>query len=440
MTNYTYDAAGNLIGETLPDGEVTTYTYDDENRLTSVVEMQDATTVFSQSYILNDDGTRASASEAELQPNGATYAYNANGQRILEGNQSVFFDSKGRAIQDGNASGTNPADQYVWGLMYVNELVLRDYEFEGGAAGQYQPEQRAPPSEPDCLPAVTGPQTQTDPPTPNSHHILPSSSHLKVRFCIRRGASCLGLESWALLGVETGREMRVLIVEDEPDLLMVLSQSLREQGYAVDTATNGRDGLFKAVAGHYDAVVLDLMLPVMDGWTVLKQLRREGHLVPVLVLTARDALRDRVTGLDSGADDYVVKPFELDELHARLRALTRRSAGKAHPIIDLGDIQVDTAKRMVSRSGHPVLLTPREYALVQLLALHRGELVSRKTIYDHLFDEEDDSLSNLVDVHVSNLRKKLGKDFIVTRRGQGYLVGDGSDASGTEPSMDQDDV
>ncbi len=130
--------------------------------------------------------------------------------------------------------------------------------------------------------------------------------------------------------------MRVLVVEDEPDLLTVLSQSLREQGYAVDTATNGRDGLFKAVAGHYDAVVLDLMLPVMDGWTVLKQLRREGHLVPVLVLTARDALRDRVTGLDAGADDYVVKPFELDELQARLRALVSPVRRQGQPDHRLG--------------------------------------------------------------------------------------------------------
>jgi DNA-binding response OmpR family regulator len=234
--------------------------------------------------------------------------------------------------------------------------------------------------------------------------------------------------------------MRVLVVEDEPDLRAVLSQSLREQGYAVDTAGNGRDGLFKAVAGHYDAVVLDLMLPVMDGWTVLRQLRSDGHQVPVLVLTARDAIRDRVTGLDSGADDYLVKPFELDELYARLRALVRRSAGKASPIIDLGDIQVDTVKQTVSRCGHPVLLTPREYSLLQLLAMHRGELVSRKTIYDHLFDEEDDSLSNLVDVHVSNLRKKLGKDFIVTRRGMGYFVSDGSGAAGKESSADPDDV
>lgn len=222
--------------------------------------------------------------------------------------------------------------------------------------------------------------------------------------------------------------MRVLVVEDEPDLLDVLSQSLREQGYAVDTATNGRDALFKALGGQYDAIVLDLMLPVMDGWEVLTQLRREGHLVPVLVLTARDALQDRIQGLDSGADDYVVKPFQLDELHARLRALVRRGVGKASAVIDLGDVQVDTAKQLVSKLGQPVPLTPREYSLVQLLALHRGELVTRNAIYDHLFDEEDDSLSNLVDVHVSNVRKKLGKEFIVTRRGQGYLIGEGLEA------------
>jgi two-component system OmpR family response regulator len=218
--------------------------------------------------------------------------------------------------------------------------------------------------------------------------------------------------------------MRLLVVEDEPDLLSILSQSLREQGYAVDTAANGREGLFKAVDGHYDAVVLDVMLPFMDGWKVLQQLRAEGHTVPVLVLTARDTLRDRVTGLDLGADDYLVKPFELDELHARLRALVRRAVGKANPVIDLGEVQLDTTKRTVLKSGQPVLLTPREYSLLQLLAMHRGELVSRNMIYDHMFDEEDDTLSNLIDVHVSNLRKKLGRDFIVTRRGHGYLIGD----------------
>ena len=250
----------------------------------------------------------------------------------------------------------------------------------------------------------------------------------------------LAVERWAFF-VRTGGSMRVLVIEDEPDLLTVLAASLREQGYAVDTATDGRDGLFKAVDGRYDALVLDVMLPVMDGWNVLRQLRTEGHAVPVLVLTARDALRDRVTGLDLGADDYLVKPFELDELHARLRALMRRSAGKANPIIDLGEVQVDTVKRTVSKSGQPISLTPREYALLQLLALHRGELVSRSMIYDHLFDEEDDSLSNLIDVHVSNLRKKLGKDFIVTRRGHGYLIGDPKcGVSDDEPATEHDDV
>jgi two-component system, OmpR family, response regulator len=219
--------------------------------------------------------------------------------------------------------------------------------------------------------------------------------------------------------------MRVLVVEDETDLLDVLTQSLREEGYAVDSATNGKEALFKAADGHYDAIVLDLMLPVMDGWEVLRQLRKDGQTVPVLVLTARDAVHDRVTGLDLGADDYVKKPFELDELHARLRALVRRAAGKADPVISVGEVQVDTSKRTVFKSGQQIFLTPREYSLVQLLALHRGELVARNMIYEHLFDEEDDSLSNLVDVHVSNVRKKLGKEFIVTRRGQGYLVGEG---------------
>lgn len=161
--------------------------------------------------------------------------------------------------------------------------------------------------------------------------------------------------------------------------------------------------------------------------------------MPVLVLTARDALPDRVKGLDSGADDYLTKPFELAELLARLRALIRRSAGKASAIIEMGDVRVDTAARMVYQGEQNVALTAREYSLVELLAIHRGELVSRSMIYDHLFDEEDDSLSNLVDVHVSNVRKKLGKGFIQTRRGQGYVIDNGPPAAdgGAE---DDDDV
>jgi two-component system OmpR family response regulator len=215
--------------------------------------------------------------------------------------------------------------------------------------------------------------------------------------------------------------MRVLVVEDEPQLLRALAQALREDGYAVDEALDGTEGLYKAQNWDYDAILLDLMLPAKDGWEVLGQLRRRRK-TPVLILTARDALADRVRGLDAGADDYLVKPFELPELLARLRALIRRSAGQADSVITWGEVEIDTRTRQLLYRGEPVVLTAREYALVELLALHRGKLVTRTQIYDHLFDENDDSLSNVVEVHVSNIRKKLGKDFISTRRGQGYLI------------------
>lgn len=215
--------------------------------------------------------------------------------------------------------------------------------------------------------------------------------------------------------------MRILIVEDEPDLLSAVAQSLREEGYAVDEATDGETGLYKAKGSDYDAIVLDLMIPRLDGMTMLSRLR-SSKKTPVLILTARDTTVDRVKGLDNGADDYLTKPFELAELLARLRALIRRSAGDASPRIEIGDLIIDTRSRTVSRGNEEIALTAREYALVEFLALHRGTLVSRTMIYDHLFDEQDDSLSNLVDVHVANVRKKLGKDFITTRRGQGYLI------------------
>jgi two-component system OmpR family response regulator len=215
--------------------------------------------------------------------------------------------------------------------------------------------------------------------------------------------------------------MRVLVIEDEPDLLSVIMQSLRESGYAVDGASDGREGLFKARSADYDALVLDLMLPGIDGWSLLRELRKT-HPVPVLLLTARDSLPDRVRGLDAGADDYLTKPFELAELLARLRALIRRSAGKASSLITFGDITLDTSTRTAMRSGEMISLTPREYSLVEFLAMHKGKLVTRTMIYDHLFDEENDTLSNLVDVHVSNVRRKLGKEFITTRRGEGYFI------------------
>jgi two-component system, OmpR family, response regulator len=215
--------------------------------------------------------------------------------------------------------------------------------------------------------------------------------------------------------------MRILIVEDEPDLQRALARALRDEGYAVDCADNGEDGLFSAEGTDYDAIILDVMLPRLDGWQVLARLRQQKQ-TPVLMLTARDQSRDRVKGLDTGADDYVVKPFDLPELLARLRALIRRSAGQATNVLSLGDIAVDTAARVVSLQGKPVELTAREYALVEFMALHRGEVVTRTQLYEHLFDERDSTLSNLLDVHVSNVRKKLGAEFITTRRGHGYCI------------------
>jgi two-component system OmpR family response regulator len=215
--------------------------------------------------------------------------------------------------------------------------------------------------------------------------------------------------------------MRVLIIEDEADLLASLAKALREEGYAVDTAADGEDGLFKAQSCDYDSIVLDVMLPRLDGWQVLQRLR-QSKKTPVLMLTARDATRDRVRGLDTGADDYLVKPFDLDELLARLRALICRAAGQTRNVIEMGAIIIDTVARLVSREGQPVALTAREYALVEFLAVHRGELVTRTALYEHLFDEDDSTLSNLLDVHVSNLRKKLGAEFISTRRGHGYCI------------------
>jgi two-component system OmpR family response regulator len=215
--------------------------------------------------------------------------------------------------------------------------------------------------------------------------------------------------------------MRLLVVEDETDLRSSLLKALREEGYAVDGAGDGDEGLDKARCSDYDTIVLDVMLPGIDGWELMRRLRTVKK-TPVLMLTARGAVRDRVRGLDSGADDYLVKPFDLSELLARIRALVRRSASVAHSRVEIGDVVVDTAARTVSRDGQVVNLTAREYSLVEFLALRCGAVVSRTMLYEHLFDENDDTLSNLLDVHVSNIRKKLGREFITTRRGHGYCI------------------
>lgn len=191
----------------------------------------------------------------------------------------------------------------------------------------------------------------------------------------------------------------------------------------MDDAEDGQQGLSKAIAWDYDALVLDLMLPKRSGLELLSALRRNKR-TPVLILTAKDTVDDRVKGLDTGADDYLIKPFQLAELLARIRALIRRSTGQVDPNIELRDISIDTNSRLVQKAGEPIELTAREYRLLEFLVLHRNKLVTRTMIYDHLFDESHDSMSNLVDVYISRLRSKLGKDFVSTRRGEGYIVHD----------------
>jgi two-component system OmpR family response regulator len=214
----------------------------------------------------------------------------------------------------------------------------------------------------------------------------------------------------------------LLVVEDEADLARALRQALEEDGYSVDVERDGRGALFVATQYDYDAIVLDLMIPKLDGWGVLRSLRDGGKATPVLILTARDTVADKVRGLDSGADDYLTKPFVIEELLARVRALIRRATGQPSPILGLGDVEIDTVCGVVRKGGEIVDVTAKEYALVELLARNCGKLVTRSMIYEHIYDEDDDTLSNVVDVYISNLRKKLGKDFITTRRGQGYII------------------
>ena len=220
--------------------------------------------------------------------------------------------------------------------------------------------------------------------------------------------------------------MRLLLVEDHKPLIRSLKRGLEEEGFAVDTAEDGEEGDYKAHSANYDVIILDLMLPKIDGLTLLKNWRQEGLKMHVLVLTARDATDDKVKGLDLGADDYLTKPFQLEELLARLRALVRRKHEVKDPVLRVHDLEIDTAARTVRRSGRAIHLTPREFALLQFLAYNQGKVVTRSMIWDHLYDEQDENTSNVVDVYIRYLRTKIDKDFepplILTRWGEGYML------------------
>lgn len=220
--------------------------------------------------------------------------------------------------------------------------------------------------------------------------------------------------------------MRVLLVEDSERLRKSIGAALKRSGYAVDTAADGEEGLWLAESHHYDAIVLDIMLPKLDGLSVVAELRRRDASPHVLLLTARDTVDDRVRGLQAGADDYLVKPFALEELLARVQALCRRSYGIKNPRLTIGDLEIDTATREVRRAGQPITLKPREYALLEYLALRRGEVVSRRDIETHLYDEAVDPMSNVVDSAISVLRKRLAQTgappLIHTRHGHGYVL------------------
>jgi DNA-binding response OmpR family regulator len=218
--------------------------------------------------------------------------------------------------------------------------------------------------------------------------------------------------------------MRLLLVEDDPGLARVVEQGLREGGYAVDTAADGEQGLELALLEPYDLLILDWMLPQLSGLDVCRQLRAKGCQTPILLLTARDAIEDRVTGLDSGADDYLVKPFALQELLARVRALLRRPEGSSRsPILRVGSIELDPSTREVRRDSVEVVLTNKEYQLLEYLMRHSGQVVSRDQIIAHVWDYEFTAESNVVDVYIRSLRRKLGGDGgIRTIRGAGYQL------------------
>lgn len=220
--------------------------------------------------------------------------------------------------------------------------------------------------------------------------------------------------------------MKILLVEDHKLLSRSLKQALEEDGFAVDLAIAGDEADAKARGAIYDVVILDLMLPKIDGLTLLKGWRKDGLTFHVLILTAMGTLEDKVLGLNLGADDYLPKPFELTEFLARVRALVRRGHQAKDPILRIHDLEIDTGARSVRRAGKDIYLTPREFSLLRFLCYHRGKVVTRSMVWEHLYDENDDNTSNVVDVYIRYLRNKIDKNFtpplILTRWGEGYMI------------------
>jgi len=228
--------------------------------------------------------------------------------------------------------------------------------------------------------------------------------------------------------------MRVLLVEDEPRAAQMLAKGLREQAYAVDVARDGRQGLYQAAITEYDAVVLDVLMPGIDGFEVCRELRQRGLGVPILMLTAKDAVESRILGLDCGADDYLVKPYDFGELLARLRAVIRRGRLPLAPaVVTVGDVRVDLRARQAFRRDRLIKLTSREFALLEFFVLHAGEVVGRGAIAEHVWDAPFESMSNVIDVMIQRLRRKIdvphAPSLITTRRGEGYMLAPITEAS-----------
>ena len=220
--------------------------------------------------------------------------------------------------------------------------------------------------------------------------------------------------------------MRILLAEDEPAAAQMLAKGLREEGYAVDLSLDGEDAFYKAGVNQYDLIILDVVLPGKDGFSICRELRGTGSSIPILMLTARDAVEDRIAGLDYGADDYITKPFEYREVLARVRALLRRGATSYFDVIEVGDLHIDVKARRVTRIGGLIELTAKEYAILEYLARRQGELVTREDLSEHAWDENFDPFSNLIEVYMLRLRRKIdaGHDLklIRTRRGEGYML------------------